>query len=290
MMRHTSPPSPSVVVGIDGSRSAITAALWAVDEAVERDIPLRLVYALESDGAAERDPHATARRLATADIAVREAIVAVESTEAPVKIEVEILHGRPAQVLLEASSSAAMVCVGALGLRHALGAGVGSTAAALATVAHCPVAVVRGCHASLTRPGVIVAEIDESPSSRTVLERAVAEAQLRRAPLRVLSTWQPRYTDIHDSHAVAEGNRDVRAQLGRRMEWFTRTYPHLDIRPVATHGTTLNYLARHAESIQLVVVGRRRSPGLADVVGPLSHSSLHDTDCSVLVCEPRAAL
>ncbi len=31
---------PVVVVGIDGSRSAIGAALWAVDEAVSRDIPL----------------------------------------------------------------------------------------------------------------------------------------------------------------------------------------------------------------------------------------------------------
>ena len=37
-------PSPAVVVGIDGSRSAVGAALWAVDEAVSRDIPLRLVY------------------------------------------------------------------------------------------------------------------------------------------------------------------------------------------------------------------------------------------------------
>ena len=32
-----------VVVGIDGSRPGIDAALWAVDEAVSRDIPLRLV-------------------------------------------------------------------------------------------------------------------------------------------------------------------------------------------------------------------------------------------------------
>ena len=36
-----------VVVGIDGSRAAVGAALWAVDEAVSRDIPLRLVYAIE---------------------------------------------------------------------------------------------------------------------------------------------------------------------------------------------------------------------------------------------------
>jgi nucleotide-binding universal stress UspA family protein len=244
MMRHTPPPSPSVVVGIDGSRSAITAALWAVDEAVERDIPLRLVYALEPDGASESDPHDTARRLACADITIREAIVAVESTEATVKIEVEILRGRPEQVLLEASSSAAMICVGALGLHHTPGTGVGSTAATLAAVAQCPVAIIRGYRQSSANPGWIVAEVDESPSGSYVLERAADEARLRAAPLRML--------------------------------------------PTTTHGTALNYLARHAESIQLVVAGRRRSPGLADVVGPLKHASLHDTNCSVLICEPRA--
>ena len=42
------PYSLSVVVGIDGSRAAVDAALWAVDEAVSRDIPLRLVYAIDS--------------------------------------------------------------------------------------------------------------------------------------------------------------------------------------------------------------------------------------------------
>ena len=46
-MRETSPPSPAVVVGIDGSHGAVDASLWAIDEAVERDLPLRLVYAIE---------------------------------------------------------------------------------------------------------------------------------------------------------------------------------------------------------------------------------------------------
>ena len=51
--------SPSVVVGIDGSRSAVDAALWAVDEAVSRDIPLRLVYAIDP----ERPPDRTIKPL-----------------------------------------------------------------------------------------------------------------------------------------------------------------------------------------------------------------------------------
>ena len=42
-MQNDGSPSPAVVVGIDGSRPAVDAALWGVDEAVHRDIPLRLV-------------------------------------------------------------------------------------------------------------------------------------------------------------------------------------------------------------------------------------------------------
>ena len=84
--------SPSVVVGIDGSQSAVDAALWAVDEAVSRDIPLRLVYAIDPEATTGTDNQAAARDLATAEIAVRHAFMAVESTDKPVKIEVEILQ------------------------------------------------------------------------------------------------------------------------------------------------------------------------------------------------------
>ncbi|PRC50563.1 universal stress protein, partial [Mycobacterium sp. ITM-2017-0098] len=60
------PAAPCVVVGIDGSPAAVDAALWAVDQAIDRDVPLRLVYVVDSDEHAEVDPHEQARRLATA--------------------------------------------------------------------------------------------------------------------------------------------------------------------------------------------------------------------------------
>ena len=52
-MRDFPASSPAVVVGIDGSPTAVDAALWAVDEAVSRDIPLRLVYAIGGGGGRE---------------------------------------------------------------------------------------------------------------------------------------------------------------------------------------------------------------------------------------------
>jgi nucleotide-binding universal stress UspA family protein len=290
-MQHFDSSPPCVVVGIDGSRASVNAALWAVDEAVSRDIPLHLVYAIESSDEACPDPQTAAHELATAEIAVRYAFTAVESTEMPVKIEVEILQGRsPRRALLEASRTAAMICVGSMGLKHATAGRAGSTAAAVADSAHCPVAVIRGYDPRPAQPGWVVAEVDGSFASSCVLQRGLDEARLRNAPLRVLTSWQSRFTDIHDSHAVADGNRLAKAELDRRLAGWRKRYPDLDIRPVVAHGTTLTYLASNAKSIQLVVVGRERAHGVGGIIGPLGHAALHDTDCSLLVCESQNVL
>jgi nucleotide-binding universal stress UspA family protein len=184
--------APSVVVGIDGSRTAVDAALWAVDEAVSRDIPLRLLYAIDPDATASSDPDDAARELAKAEVAVRYAFMAVESTDQPVKIEVEILQERPIQALREASRGAAMVCVGSMGLKHSSQGQIGSTAAALAASAHCSVSIVR-CHDPRPpRQRYVVAEVDASNVSDGVLTQALEQARLRGAPLRVLTVTVPR--------------------------------------------------------------------------------------------------
>ncbi|HYO02953.1 MAG TPA: universal stress protein [Mycobacterium sp.] len=289
-MQDTHRSSPSVVVGIDGSRAGVTAALWAVDEAVDRDVPLRLLYAIEPSAESDEHPEIAAQRLATAELAVRYAFAAVEATNEPVKIEVEILQGRPAATLLQASRSAAMLCVGAIGLRHTTMGRLGSTAATLASSAHCPVAIIRGTEAGIVPPRPVVVEVDEMISSTNVLQLGITQARLRGAPLRVLTTWQSRFTDIHDARAVTDGNRRAKAQLDRRLAWWMRRNPDVDIKSVVAHCSTLNYLAHNAKNIQLVVVGRERASGLGDVVGAAVEVALHDTGCSVLVCEPHNAL
>jgi nucleotide-binding universal stress UspA family protein len=290
-MQHLDSSPPCVVVGIDGSRASVDTALWAVDEALSRDIPLRLVYAIEPSDQTGVDPQTAAHELATAETAIRYVFTAIEATEKPVKVEVEILQDRsPKRALLEASRSAAMICVGSMGLKHATRGRVGSTAAALADSAHCPVAVIRGYDPRSARPGWVVAEVDGSFASSCVLQRGLDEARLRNAPLRVLTSWQSRFTDIHDSHAVADGNRLAKAELDRRLAVWRKRYPEVDVRPVVAHGTTLTYLARNAKSIQLLVVGRERAQGVGDIVGPLAHAALHDTDCSLLICESQNVL
>ncbi|WP_425330532.1 universal stress protein [Mycobacteroides abscessus] len=50
-MRSSNQDSP-VIVGIDGSCAALSAAEFAVDEAISRDVPLCLVYVVNTMGAA----------------------------------------------------------------------------------------------------------------------------------------------------------------------------------------------------------------------------------------------
>ncbi|MCI4675111.1 universal stress protein [Candidatus Mycolicibacterium alkanivorans] len=281
---------PSIVVGIDGSRGAVRAAVWAIDEALSRDIPLRLMYANEPHESDPADPQEQERRLASAELAVRYAANAVEATERQVKVEIEIVHSKPTPALIEASRSAAMICVGAVGLKHFDHNRMGSTAISLVSSAHCPVAIVRGSDRTAAEPGWIVVELDESPDSAAVLQCGVEEARLRGAPLRVLGSWQSRYTDVHDTHAVADGNRMVRAQLDRRISRWKHRYPDLDVRPVAIHGSVLNYLAKHGDSIQLVVVGARNADSVEELLGPTGSAALHNTDCSVLVADRQRLL
>jgi nucleotide-binding universal stress UspA family protein len=268
----------SVVVGIDGSRSAAKAVLWAVDEAVDRDIPLRLVYAID---ASEPDPGVPGADLGFAENAVRDAVVAIEAAHKPVKIEAEIVPDRPIAALLVESRSAAMVCVGSTGLKHAVHGRIGSTASTLAATAHCPVAVVPLSTLSIPA-GCVLAVLGESPSSSSVLELAVAEARLRGAPLRVLAEWRQQASGMHVLDKAAAS-----ARLERYLATWRRNHPSVDIQSVNRQGSVVNYLeylARNAEPVQLVIVDPRRAGPIDILLGPAGRAALDTARASLLVC------
>ena len=278
-MRHDDSP-PAVVVGIDGSRAAVTAALWAVDEAVSRDIPLRLVYAIDS---ADSNPgEEEAHRFTTAELAVRHAYMAVESLQRNVKIEVAIMQGRPVDVLRRASRSAAMVCVGALGLHHFADGHVGSTAVALAATAHCPVALVRdpGCRGS-DESGWVVAEINESAESNAVLQLGVDQALLLGAALRVVTAGPAGRV------ATADEGKLAAARLDRTLDRWRHRYPELDVTADVARSSYLDYLAQHRQHIRLVVVGSHDKAGIAQLTEPNGVAALAGSGSSVLIGNHR---
>jgi nucleotide-binding universal stress UspA family protein len=246
-----------VVVGIDGSKGAIRAALWAVEEAVSRDAPLRLLYAAEPGD------------MRAAKMAIRHAVKAIEAAGKPVGIETEVTHGPAIGSLIRASASAGLVCVGAVGLRHFRPGRVGSTAAALAMSARCPVAIIRAGHPPAD--GVVVG-LDGSPDSGALLGAAVREARLRDADVRALICR--RAAPGGKGTADAEGDRRAFADLDRRLARWRRRYPDLRVEPVAVPGGLVEYLACNYRSVGLVVAGTRNRRQLRELVGPAACSLL----------------
>ena len=266
----------SIVVGIDGSRAAVRAAVWALDEAIGRGLELRLVAAAETDHDAD-----------AARSALRAAVTALQSAGRAglPAIRTEVVAAGPITALLEAGRGAAMICLGAVGRRHFDHDRLGSTVSALVASARCPVAVVPG--GDRPAAGWVIVELDQNPDSAAVLQFAVEEARMRAAPLRVLGAWAD---DGHGPHSGAESERLVRVQLDRRLETWKHRYPDLDVAPVAVRGSGLSYLIQHRDAVQLVVIGVNNSAGVAELLGPAGHAALRDTGCSILLVDHQRLL
>lgn len=97
---------PAIVVGVDGSAAASRAAVWAIDEAISRDIPLRLVAVPEQDPDSGSDTGAASGE---ARSALQAAAAAVRADGRPVRVQTDVVTGAPTLVLLEASRTAAMI-------------------------------------------------------------------------------------------------------------------------------------------------------------------------------------
>jgi nucleotide-binding universal stress UspA family protein len=268
-MDHAFSPA-AIIVGIDGSKAAVHAAIWAIDEAVSRDIPLRLVHVTSGHSGASLHSHNLDLDYARAEHAIHQAWKAVEAVGEPVKLEMEILRGDPASMLIHESRLAAMVCVGQTShSRRALG----STGSALSRSAHCPVAVIR-LHAGAARDGRwIIAVVDDSTRSEAVLRQAADEAQRRKSPLLVLTTAPG-----------GQGNSDEVTELSSHLTldqvMADASQDKMCTLPVGD--AMQDYLAGNAELAQLVVIGADDARRTTKFTGTLADAVLRHINCSVM--------
>src|SRR3954467_3847292 len=91
-------PGATVVVGIDGSQAAIHATEWAIDEAIARDVPLRLVHVTSADSTDSTSPHGAPRGVEYAETVLRQASAAIAATGKEVKVDTAIVRGDPTTV------------------------------------------------------------------------------------------------------------------------------------------------------------------------------------------------
>ena len=273
-MRDSNTPQSSVVVGIDGSQPAIQAAEWAVDEAVSREVPLRLVEVIAER--VEPAPFASVGNVQMeveyAETALRIAAAAVAAAGKPVKVETAILRGDPATALIAESRNAEMVCVGSTGIGRFARALLGSTVAELAEAASCPVAIIR-TQQSRPKPGssLIVVAVNDSPGNDDVVEQAIREAQLRHAPVLALGVWRQDLGEVPYD------------KLDRRVHFWERRYPSVQFHARATGTGITDFLDVSDSRIQLAVIGSSDIDHVARLIGPHRHPILGHAECSVLI-------
>ncbi|MEE3066811.1 MAG: universal stress protein [Actinomycetota bacterium] len=258
-----------IVVGIDGSRAAIAAAIWGVDEAIGRGVPLRLISAIKQT---HPSPDDYARDLEHAETSLREAQSAVEASRKPVKIETDIPRGPAGSVMVEASRDAELICVGSTGIGRYARALLGSTATELAEKARCSVAVLR-TDPDQPPPDInwIVVRMADAPGNDSVVKYAAWEAKLRRAPMLVLGGRPEDLTEQADG------------AFERQVQDWRRRHPEVRVYPITTKYAIVSFLRLNEERVQLAVIGAAEAAQLARLVGPSGHPLFHHPQCSVLV-------
>ena len=139
-----------IVVGVDGSESSRGALMWALAEASARSDNLRVVCAWDIG-----PPTFTAMGfgpvpagvLRTYERAAEQTVAGLLESYAQavdgIVVERSIMHGSPADVLIEAAKDAELLVVGSHGHGAAAALFLGSVSIRCAQLASCPVVIVR---------------------------------------------------------------------------------------------------------------------------------------------------
>ncbi|MBX6355213.1 MAG: universal stress protein [Micromonosporaceae bacterium] len=285
--------SRPVVVGVDGSASALGAVRLAVREAAYRRLPLRVVHAfiwplmrVPLGPSPIGPPEGGLRR--EADRIVAEAVREAARQDAGVAVTGAVVTGAPAPVLVEESRQAAMVVLGTRGLGGFTGLLVGSVAVQVSAHAACPVLVSR--HAD--GPGPVVVGVDGSPASGLAVDLAMAEASFRGATLLAVHAWaRPAPIRPGDVPPPERDGAEATQVLAEAVAGRRDRYPDLKVDLRVVRGHPGHALITASAGAQLVVVGTRGRGGLAGLLlGSVSHAVLHHAGCPVMLVRPDAAL
>jgi nucleotide-binding universal stress UspA family protein len=292
-----------IAVGIDGSRSALHAAVWAANEAARRNVPLRLVHAVMVSAFAYAGgiapPDAFFTELDTAGRRfLADAEAEVRRSHPHLEVRTGLSHAYPAPALIDASAEARMLVLGSRGLGGFTGLLVGSTAVALAAHGHCPIAVVRGPRPGEPPPatGPVVVGVDGSPTSEGAVALAFEEAAVRGVSLVAVHTWTDYSSDVDyamaqmalvDLDQVATGQE---AMLAERLAGWQEKYPDVTVHRVIARDHPARHLLEQAAAAQLMVVGSRGRGGFTGMLlGSTSQALIHHAPCPVLVARPNTA-
>lgn len=284
-----------VVVGIDGSDTAIHAARWAGAVAVRYRAPLRIVHALPSIG---RNLTQTAAAMTAAmmsyqrdctEIFLKAAAGAVRSDHAGLSVTTVSVNEPADDALIASSRDARLVVLGGKSVSPAAALLLGSTSLAVATRAACPVVAFRGDRVTPGDAPVVVG-VDDSPAAAAALASAFEFAD--RCGVAVTAVRSLSFAAAPQAGVTIpllldwEGLEAAElAALNEAVQERSRVYPGVDVKCFVEPTSPAKALLGYAADAQMMVVGTRGRNALAGaILGSTSLNLLHHSPVPVMIC------
>jgi nucleotide-binding universal stress UspA family protein len=287
-----------VVVGVDGSADGATALVWAQRFAARRGQELTALLGWDyldqhhPDGSERFEPdygeHEAAKAL---DAYVEGAL----DPEVARSVQRRVVLDNAAQALVDASTEAGLLVVGARGMGRFRGTLVGSVSQRCAQHARCPVTIVRGTIPADApgRDARIVVGVDGSNPSRRALHWAVEEALVSGASVDAIHAWspflggEPFYSSGVESAAVEAREQAVLDEAVDAEDTSDLVRP---IQRILALGDPAGMLIDAAQGADLLVVGSRGRGGFAGLLlGSVSQKAIHHAPCPVVVMPTETA-
>ena len=271
-----------IVVGVDGSKHGAAALQWAFREASLRSCDLTAtmtwdyLHQVGADGSSLFDPDYDE---AAAQEVLDGVVVSVLGEAAAGSVRRHVVLDRPVRGLLEDSSQASLLVLGARGLGGFKGLLLGSVSQRCLREATTSVAIIRAIARTTTDHSRIVVGVDGSLHADAALRWAAREAELRGAALRIVHASQPTYTDLPllDSMSVGEWAHQQATEVIDDAIARAGIEASTPMQRVCATGSPARALLDACDDSDLLVVGRAGLGGLRRLIGSaavqLSHHS-----------------
>jgi nucleotide-binding universal stress UspA family protein len=288
-------PDAPVVVGVDGSSSALAAVKWAAAECGRHHVPLLLVHAYTLPTRGYPEMVVTGGEIRRAIEEQGRAWLTEAAAAAPgVDVSTELVCDNGTRLLIDRSREARLLVVGSQGLGNVTGLLVGSTAVALASHGRSPVVVVRGTEVP---DGPVVVGVDGSPTSEAALAFAFEEASVRGAGLTVVMCWhdfmvESAYTASRFTVDWKQVEESEQRLLAERLAGWQDKYPDVRVHRVVLRDRPVRALMRYGAEAQLLVVGSHGRGGFTGMLlGSTSQALVYHSPCPLaIVRQPEASM
>ncbi|UVF77010.1 universal stress protein [Gordonia mangrovi] len=287
-----------VLVGVDGSQTALGAVRWAAELCTRTRSPMHLIhgvthsrwYAAHEGALLLGDQSVHERLRVVGEKALTEAQEVVHDAAPGVDVVTSLLDGSIVEHLENLSARARMVVIGAGHGGRVRELVLGSHVMPIVHAAQCPVLAWREPAAQRTEVGRIVIGYDGSAGSEDALLAALDHAQSTGARLTVASFW-PVSALVGVGYATTLVDWDtIRSDgerwLARRCAAACEKYPDVAVDYAYEDSSPGRGLVNLSASAGLVVVGSRgRGEATSTLLGSVGENLVHHARCPVLVVQ-----